>query len=267
MRKISLRGSSQVRLAAINALGMNRPATLLAARIALARAVQPTGVPRPPLRYLAAELRELRHGLRLARVAPVGDAEPHPVLLVPGFFATPRRMWRMRMALQRAGHVVHDWPFGINLGATADRLDALSSQITTLAAQHDRPIALVGWSLGGLYAREAAKRCPDAVALVVTLGTPFSGDMRANNAWQTYQFVTGQTILDPPIPGDWSIKPPVPTVALWSPMDGIISPRSARGKPGERDAAHAIRCGHLGFVRDPKAIAQLCAVLARYPAA
>jgi hypothetical protein len=67
--------------------------------------------------------------------------------------------------------------------------------------------------------------------------------------------VTGHTVDAPPVEADFAIKPPVPTIALWSPRDGIVSPRSASGWPGERDRAVALRCNHLGFASDPASIA------------
>jgi hypothetical protein len=89
------------------------------------------------------------------------------------------------------------------------------------------------------------------------MGTPFSGDPRANNAWRAYQLVTGHAVDQPPIECDFAVKPPVRTVAIWSPRDGLIAPRCAAGWPGERDRAVAVRCNHLAFARDPAAIAQV----------
>jgi pimeloyl-ACP methyl ester carboxylesterase len=100
-------------------------------------------------------------------------------------------------------------------------------------------VVLLGWSLGGLYARELAKRQPDKVAKVITMGSPFSGSPRANNVWRVYQLITGHRVDQPPIEVDLATKPPVETVALWSPNDGMIAPRCAAGLPGERDRAIA----------------------------
>ena len=154
-----------------------------------------------------------------------------------------------------------EWGLGFNLGPTPENFAFLIARVGRIAREEGRPIALVGWSLGGLFAREIAKQHPAAVAMVVTLGSPFSGDRRANNAWRAYELVTGHAVDNPPIKGDFAIKPPVPTVALWSPRDGIIAPRSACGWPGERDAAIALRCSHLGFASSPEAIATVLTVL------
>jgi pimeloyl-ACP methyl ester carboxylesterase len=145
------------------------------------------------------------------------------------------------------------------LKAFAPRRDFafLLNRVANLARTEGVPVALVGWSLGGLFAREIAKNRPDAVSRVITMGTPFSGDRRNNNAWRAYELVTGHGVDQPPVPGDFAVKPPVPTIALWSPRDGIVSPRSACGWPGERDRAVAVRCNHLGFANDPRVIAEV----------
>ena len=86
------------------------------------------------------------------------------------------------------------------------------------------------------------------------MGSPFSGSLRANNVWRIYQAIAGHRVDGPKMSAQLSRKPPVETVALWSPRDGAISPRSACGYPGERDKAVALRCSHMGFSYSPEAI-------------
>ncbi len=93
----------------------------------------------------------------------------------------------------------------------------------------------MGWSLGGIFARELAKQRPELVRLVVTLGSPFSGDPRANNAWRIYELLNDHPVDRPPIASDLAEKPPVPTVAVWSPRDGIVAPVAARRQRHESD--------------------------------
>ena len=235
-------------------------------RAALARQQSPVGVRTPAARLLWRELAVLLGGRRAAVVEHCAVV-PRPVMLLPGFGAHPARMRPMADALSAAGHRVSDWGLGFNLGPTAENFAFLLARVSRLARTQGGPVALVGWSLGGLFAREIAKQRPDAVSLVITLGSPFSGDRRANNAWRAYQVVTGHPVDDPPIAADFAVKPPVPTIALWSPRDGIIAPRSACGWPGERDAAIALRCSHLGFAASGEAIRAVLAVLDDVPAA
>ena len=124
-----------------------------------------------------------------------------------------------------------------------------------IGERYGQKVVLVGWSLGGIFARELAKRRPELVAKVITMGTPFSGSPYANNAWRAYELVTGHSVERPPVEVELAVKPPVETVALWSPRDGVIAPRSACGLPGERDRAVALRCSHIGFSNSDEAIA------------
>ncbi|MGF7155930.1 esterase/lipase family protein [Novosphingobium gossypii] len=231
----------------------------IARRAAFAREQHPEGVRKPPAELMWAELRSLYRGghrIRLGqRVKPA--ASPMPVMLLPGFGAHPKRMKPMADALSAAGHHVHQWGLGLNLGPNERNFSYLMRRVAVIARENWHPVALVGWSLGGLFAREIARREPHLVAKVITMGTPFSGDPRANNAWKAYQVVTGHSVDSPPIDCDFSAKPAVPTIALWSPRDGIIQPRAAAGWPHERDRAVAIRCSHLDFSSSPKVVAEV----------
>jgi pimeloyl-ACP methyl ester carboxylesterase len=88
---------------------------------------------------------------------------------------------------------------------------------------------------------------PDLVARVVTLGTPFSGDPHANNAWRLYELVAGHRVDAPPIEAKLAEKPPVPTLAIWSRRDGVVAPACARGREGESDRQLELDCGHMDF--------------------
>jgi hypothetical protein len=169
----------------------------------------------------------------------------------------------MARRLEAAGHTVKRWGLGFNWGPTEDNVAQLEVRLGDIHERHGEPIVLVGWSLGGLFARELAKRQPDWVAKVVTMGSPFSWSPRANNVWRAYHLVTGHRVEEPPIKVELAGKPPVETVALWSPRDGIVHPRAARGLPGERDREVALRCTHMGFAYDPQAIAAVLRELDR----
>jgi pimeloyl-ACP methyl ester carboxylesterase len=173
-----------------------------------------------------------------------GPVDGPPVLVIPGFVATDRTTMELRRALAEAGFRVHPWRMGWNKGATADIIDRLKRSLDLMGAE--RPVLLVGWSLGGVFARELARAEPERVRAVATLGSPFSGDPRLNNVWRLYERVAGHPVDRPPIPRI-SEKPPVPTLAIWSRRDGIVAPRAARGLEGESDKAVEVNCSHMGF--------------------
>lgn len=225
-------------------------------RLALAREPQPEDVRAPRRELLIAELGFLFEPVRrlLDPWHPAPAATPRTVMLLPGFGAHPARMRYMARQLEAAGHRVKRWGQGFNLGAAPDTIDGIERRLLDIEARHGGPVHLVGWSLGGVFAREIAKRHPAKVAKVITLGSPFSGHPRANNGWRAYHLVAGHRVEEPPIECAVNIKPSVPTVALWSPRDGVVHPRCARGRPGERDRAVALRCTHMGMVRSREAI-------------
>jgi len=209
----------------------------------------------PPLASLWREAQAIADVRRFAAPPAVARrSEGAPVMVIPGFLSTDGSTMRLRRALGAAGYRAYGWQQGRNLGATPARLDRLTARIVELARRHGAPVALVGWSLGGLYARETAKRVPDCVARVVTMGTPFSGDPRANRAWRLYEIVNRHPVDRVPIECDLSAKPPVRTIALWSRGDGVIAPACARGLPHEADVAIELGCGHIGFTFEAEAI-------------
>jgi hypothetical protein len=182
------------------------------------------------------------HGF--GHLEPRGPEDGPPCLVIPGFLATDRTCMELRRTLARRGWRAYPWDLGLNRGAYADVLRHLRQRLEVI---HDgRPVLVVGWSLGGIYARELAREVPELVRAVVTLGSPFSGDPHMNNVWHLYEWVAGHPVDAPPVMHRPD-KPPVPTLAIWSSKDGIVAKRAARGLEGERDKEVEIGCSHMAF--------------------
>ena len=180
----------------------------------------------------------------LGPLDPRGPEDGPPVLVLPGFLATDRTTMEIRRALARAGWRAYPWGLGMNLGAKPDTLELLGRRLEQI--YDGRPVLLVGWSLGGLFARELAHIYHDKVRGVVTLCSPFSGDLKTNtNVREFYEWVAGHDVDQPPFPRH-ADKPPVPTLAFWSRKDGIVAPRAARGIEGEVDRSVEIDTNHMG---------------------
>ena len=145
----------------------------------------------------------------LAGLGPVGPRGPEdgpPALVLPGFLANDRTTMDIRRALARAGWRVHPWNLGTNRGAKADTLELLGRRLDEI--YDGRPVLLIGWSLGGMFARELAHKHPDKVRAVVTLCSPFSGDYKTNtNIREFYERIAGHDVDKPPFPRDVG-KPP-----------------------------------------------------------
>jgi len=193
----------------------------------------------------------LRAGIAPA-IRPVQADKRRTIIVIPGFLASDRTTSRLRRSLRAGGHDVHGWGLGRNLGITADTLERLADRVDAIAP--GAPLTFVGWSLGGLIAREFAKRYPSRVTKVITLGSPFSGGPYANHGWRAYERIARHSVDAPPIAANLAQKPPVPTIAIWSPLDGIVGARSARGRREESDIRLRVDCTHMGLVASPWAI-------------
>jgi len=178
------------------------------------------------------------------KLRTLGPEDGPPALVIPGWAASDRTTLALRQALADAGWRVHGWEMGWNRGARADTVERLRSCLEEIG--DGGKVLVVGWSLGGIYGRELARAAPGRVLALVTLGSPFSGDLRQNNVWRLYEWIAGHPVDNPPIPRI-ADKPPVPQLALWSRRDGIVAPRSAYGLEHERDKAVELRCTHMAF--------------------
>jgi hypothetical protein len=208
---------------------------------------------RPPRRWLlretAAVVARVYRGFgHLGERGPEGGPR---LMVIPGFLASDRTTLGLQRALAAAGFRVTGWSLGLNTGARADTLERIAQQVERFGA--GAPVILVGWSLGGIYAREVAKLRPDLVAKVATLGSPFSGDRRRNNVWRLYEWVAGHPVDAPPISTVIEEKPPVPTLAVFSRLDGIVAVCAARGEAGQSDCQVELDCSHMGFAVSARA--------------
>src|SRR6476469_9774009 len=110
-------------------------------------------------------------GLPLLTRAPRG--EPHPVLVLPGLMASDLSTRVLRGWIGRLGYPVVGWALGRNRGPTDEVVDELPRMLDRLAAEHRTTVSVVGWSLGGIYARRLAQRVPGQVRQGISLGSPF----------------------------------------------------------------------------------------------
>jgi pimeloyl-ACP methyl ester carboxylesterase len=199
----------------------------------------------------------------------LGPGDGHPVLLLPGFLATDFSTRPLRSFLRELGYWSHRWHLGRNLGPQGDLEARLVARLDELFAQHGRPVSLIGWSLGGLYARQLANRAPDRVRSVVTLGSPFAHDMKANNSWRLYEFLTDERIDDIPPErlDDVRRTPPVPTTSIFSRSDGIAAWECALQVEGPQSESIEVPGSHLGLGFNPLVFYAIADRLAQVPGA
>src|ERR1700675_3083052 len=142
----------------------------------------------------------------LLSLAPRGDG--HPVLVLPGLVASDTSTRPLRSFLKNRGYAVNGWGLGRNLGLRDGVQRAMVDLVRELSDTHGRKISLVGWSLGGVYARQLAKMMPDRVRSVITLGSPFAGHPKATNAWRVYEMASGRRADEQPDPFGGSLSEP-----------------------------------------------------------
>lgn len=182
----------------------------------------------------------------LLQRAPRGDGQP--VLVLPGYGAGDASTAALRGYLRALGYRTQRWGLGWNLGLDDGVGGTLLERLTTLHERHGRRLSLVGWSLGGVYARELAKLAPLRVRQVVTLGSPFGMDPRAGG-WLA-SMVHGRK-AEPRSSLRIADPPPVPATAIVSRSDGIAGFHACREAPGPRAENVEVPGSHLGLGLNP----------------
>lgn len=221
----------------------------------MAAAPPPLGKYLGEVRALGALASFLWSGAGAAADAHLPRGDGHPVIVYPGLLGSDLSTQALRSRLAGLGYDVHGWGLGQNLGLRPDTLSEIRSQLVAVTRAAGRPASLFGWSLGGLFAREVAKRRPDCVRLVITAGTPCMGDLHATNAWRTYERLNRHAIDDPPIDIDLETLPPVPVTSIYSEEDGIVSPGCADIGCGARHETIRVDSTHIGLVWSAEVLA------------
>jgi pimeloyl-ACP methyl ester carboxylesterase len=190
----------------------------------------------------------------LTALAPRGDGQP--VLVLPGLITSDRATRPMRAWLRTLGYRTYGWEMGRNYGPLPGVEEGLIARLEELSDKYGRKVSLVGWSLGGIYARQLGKLRPGLVRQVISLGSPFNGDPRATNAWRVYQLASGQSVEDGHrhMGGSISAPPPVPTTAIYSRTDGICAWQSCLEDDGHMTENVEVLASHCGLGHHPAAL-------------
>ena len=185
----------------------------------------------------------------LLSLAPRGDG--HPVLVLPGLIAGDGSTRILRRYLRERGYDVQGWGLGRNLGPRPGIEKGMFDKLEQLHGQDGRKVSLIGWSLGGAYARLLAARRPELVRNVITLGSPFSAGPRSTNAWQVYEGVSGQRADDPTRWRDVQATPRVPFTSIYSRTDGIVAWQGSIEIVGPQAENVEVHASHLGLGANP----------------
>lgn len=191
----------------------------------------------------------------LQYISPRGDG--HPVVIIPGLGTADGSTYYIRNFLSSLGYNVYPWGFGRNMGPRRG-LDKLIKDVEKRVRDISNEnggvkVSVIGWSLGGIYARELAKNAPDVVRQVITLGTPFKANPNSTNATRLYELLSkDRSHKDPHIMRSISIKPNVPFTSIYSKTDGVVAWKSSIEE--ETDISENIEvpiASHLGLGHNP----------------
>ena len=203
----------------------------------------------------AAGLRVLP-GLALERRSllsePRGDGEC--VLVLPGFGADDRSTWILRRYLSELGYSPKGWRLGRNGGNVEQTLDRVLERVDGLAERYEGRLSLVGWSLGGYLAREAARDRPESIRRVVTFGSPVIGGPRYTTAGSfASRFDWDLDEIERAVALRKETPLRVPVTAIYTRRDGVVNWRACideeDGGPIEHEEVDATHIG-LGFSAD-----------------
>jgi len=194
---------------------------------------------------------------------PVGDG--HPVVVFPGLGATDMSTVPLRNFLHDRGYTPYPWSQGFNFGPRHGVLDAAREHVRQIASRHGEKVSLIGWSLGGIYAREIAKEQPAQTRCVITLGTPFAGHPRATNAWRFYELVSGQSVHDDDLTAQLRVPPRCPTTSIYSKTDGVVAWQCSLNEGAAHTENIEVHASHIGMGMNPLALFAVADRLAQKP--
>jgi pimeloyl-ACP methyl ester carboxylesterase len=199
----------------------------------------------------------------LHRLVPRGDG--HPVLVFPGLGASDGSTRFLRRFLSRLGYQTYSWGLGFNFGMRHYLPELMNERLKQIYDYHQRKVSLIGWSLGGIYAREVAKFAPDQVRQVITLGSPFTGHPRATRAAVMYELLTGEKAdLDHHRHLRLHEKPPVPFTSIYSKSDGIVAWQcSIEEESPDAENIEVRGASHLGLGFNPAVLYAIAERLAQ----
>lgn len=202
----------------------------------------------PELFGFAASLPALR------ATAPSGDGQP--VLVLPGLATSDSATIALRRFLKSKGYPTYGWSMGINLGPRPGVEENLIDLVETLYEKHQRKISIVGWSLGGIYARQLAKLMPEKIRQVISLGSPFGGEPRATNAWRIYEMASGERVSEghKHMGGHIADAPNVPCTAIYSRTDGVCAWQNCLEEDTPLTENIEVKASHCGLGHHPAAV-------------
>lgn len=206
----------------------------------------------------AAEILGFMAGKKL--LAQNHESDGHPVLILPGLFASDRTTRLLQEHLEQLGYNVYGWELGVNFGPSRKYdVEALVRQrIEHIYEENEqRKISVIGWSLGGVYARLAAHRMPEYIRQVMTLGSPINGSPEMTTLYRVYEWFSGRSVNDDNninLLEEAQSPLPVPGTAIFSKTDAVVAWQISRIDSNANEQNVHVHASHVGMVFNPAVI-------------
>jgi pimeloyl-ACP methyl ester carboxylesterase len=193
----------------------------------------------------------LRLSLALPRFALMPGGQGQPVVLVPGFKAPEASMQPLRGLLRAKGYNAVHWGEGTNQGDVEFYLERMKLRLNSLSLEYDSPVAVIGWSLGGVIARELARDCPALVSTVVTYGSPVIGGPVHTAAARAYTEDERERIES--LTRERSRETPIstPLAVIFSRRDSIVSWPACIDRSSLQATHYEVTSTHFSMGIDP----------------
>lgn len=193
---------------------------------------------------------------------PQGDG--HPVLLLPGFLAHDVSMEPMRHFLNEMNYKAEAWQGGVNWGPTEERLDHIKKRLKKIYDDNDgQKVSLIGWSLGGLYARELAREFPEMVRDVISLGSPFQATNNPDSTVVGSVFKHINPDIDPEVDFDFNLPITPPMTSIYTKKDGVVHWQTCLLKQDKKTENIEVNSSHMGLIVNPQVLTILADRLAQ----
>ena len=182
---------------------------------------------------------------------PKGDG--HPVLVLPGFMADDTSTRPMRSLLIDLGYDAYGWGLGPNIEVNDARMEKMLAVLVEIYELTGKKVSIIGWSLGGVFARELAKVVPEKVRMVISLGSPISNDREHSAVRHLFEHINEQQPKSSSgeLGQDLETAPPVPTTSIYTKTDGVVSWQGSIQRPENETENIEVRGTHCGLGFNP----------------
>lgn len=206
--------------------------------------------------YLAEPYRAVAEHLAFVGAIPAlgmahaGEGQGRHVLVIPGLMSDDLSTRLMRKTIDLAGYRSHGWRLGRNIGPTRAAIEGIVRRLEDLANRQGGPIPVVGWSLGGLFARDLAMLRPHLVDRVITMGSPVNTiHKRQSSGAEVHDLFEAKHLPSYSL-DQWRThheNPVQPITSIFSKSDGIVQWKTACVDDGPRAENVEVFGSHFGL--------------------